>query len=161
MATPLKNLRDHHYAAIRMKIEGFSGREIAQALNTTVRQVYLWFGDPLVKAELEAQRIRIFDRFAERITDLSMRALQKLEQLADLDLDDSTVSVEQKLEILREILDRNPVTAKRSNSGGYSADAPPPSLSDEELIERFRQVAGELPSGVIDGVAVDANGANR
>ncbi len=161
MSRKLKRLSDHHHAAIRMKVEGLPASEIAQRMDTSVQQVYLWFSDPMVKEEIERVRGRIFDLFAERMVDITMRAFHQLEKLADLEVEDSTVSVEQKLEILREILDRNPMTQKPvpERAGASLSHAPPPNVSDAELIQQFRAAVGELPPGVIEGhVSNNGNG---
>jgi DNA-binding CsgD family transcriptional regulator len=51
----LVTLSPKHHAAIRQKIAGASGAEIAQELGVTRRTVYLWMSDALVKTELERQ----------------------------------------------------------------------------------------------------------
>ena len=63
----LQVLGPRHHAAIRLKLDGASGREIADALDVQTRSVYLWMGDPLVKEELARQLDRIGDVFAREI----------------------------------------------------------------------------------------------
>src|SRR5215213_10581956 len=63
----LQVLGPRHHAAIRLKLDGASGREIADALDVQTRTVYLWMGDPLVKEELARQLDRIGDVFAREI----------------------------------------------------------------------------------------------
>jgi len=160
MSTKLKSLSDRHYTAIRMKIEGYTATEMAEVLGTSNKQIYLWFSDPLVKDELLKQRARIFDMFAERLTDLTMRAFHRLEEMADMPLQSSPLSTDQKLEIIREILDRNPMTQKQAQGALPTRTPPvPEGITDQELIDQFRAVAASLPAGVIDGNATSVNGS--
>jgi hypothetical protein len=57
----LRTLAPRHHHAIRLKLDGASGREIAETLGVETSTVYLWMGDPLVKDELARQLERISD----------------------------------------------------------------------------------------------------
>lgn len=151
----LQKLSDLHYAAMRMRIEGMRSSDIARELNVVPRTVHLWFSDPLVKAELERQRGRVFEVFADKLTDIGLRAMNELERLAERDIDgDVPMTINQKLDVLREILDRNPLTAKQNGEGGAGFPArgiggppggPPDGVSDAELIRMARETADGLP----------------
>jgi hypothetical protein len=81
--------------------------------------------------------------------------------MADLELDDDSrvVTIEERLSILREILDRNPLTAKGNGQtqpsfqmNNYSG-SPPDEVSDAKLIAMAKEMAESLP--VLEGTAVD------
>lgn len=140
-----------------MKIEGCSGQEIADAIGVEKRTVYLWFSDGLVKGELERQRGQVFELFASRLLDVGMQAIRRLEELSELPLEQTHLTVEQRIAVTQEILDRIPMTAKqqhRTPSSPLPADnnLPPEDMTDQDLLAEFQRVAGELPAGVIDGV---------
>jgi hypothetical protein len=67
MSEHLRSLGPRHHAAIRLKLDGASGSEIANALDVETRTVYLWMGDPLVKDELARQLDRVGDEFAREL----------------------------------------------------------------------------------------------
>ena len=67
MPQHLRILTPRHHAAIRLKLDGASGGEIAETLGVQRRTVYLWMGDPLMKQELARQLERIGDEFARQL----------------------------------------------------------------------------------------------
>lgn len=165
MGKPLQSLHERHLVACRLKVEGRSASEIAAELGVKREQVYQWMCDPLVKQEISRLRADIHNLFVERMSDLGMRALAKMEELADLELEEGTrLTVSQRLEILQDILDRHPATRKaQPGQAGGSATInlnqygePPPDMTDAELIEMAKSTAAELPA--IEGTARDGNG---
>ena len=66
MSQQLRTLAPRHHAAIRLKLDGASGGEIAETLGVQTRTVYLWMGDPLVKQALASQLERISEEFARQ-----------------------------------------------------------------------------------------------
>src|SRR5215207_3864072 len=64
MAHRLRDLGPQHHAAVRMRIEGVPSDEICERLGIERRTLYLWFVDPLVKAELTRQLARVDELFA-------------------------------------------------------------------------------------------------
>jgi len=67
MAHRLRDLGPQHHAAVRMRIEGVPSDEICERLGIERRTLYLWFGDPLVKAELTRQLARVDELFAGQL----------------------------------------------------------------------------------------------
>lgn len=101
----LAALSPRHHTAIRLKLSGASGAEIAEQVGVERRTVYLWMSDPLVKDELERQLERLNDEVAVR---LATAALAGLEQLTDLLRRPASRNPDpmEKLAVAREILDR-------------------------------------------------------
>ncbi len=101
----LSTLSPRHHTAIRLKLSGASGTEIAKHIGVERRTVYLWMGDPLVKGELERQLERLKDEVAVR---LATAALVGLEQLTDLLRQPVSRNPDpmEKLAVAKEILDR-------------------------------------------------------
>ena len=67
MSQRLQKLGPRHHAAIRMRIAGCSNRDIQEEIGVELRTLYLWFGDPLVQAEIDRQLERISGLLAERL----------------------------------------------------------------------------------------------
>jgi hypothetical protein len=129
-----------------MRIAGASGQQISEELGVKRRTVYLWFSDPLVKGELESQLEDISALLCEKLVANAMRALDAIEELLRKPVPD-TIDVETKLSVIREILDRNPWTAKNGSNvrAGAETTNKDARLSDEELIERLESlVSGPL-----------------
>ena len=78
MSQQLRTLAPRHYAAIRLKVAGASGGEIAETLGVETRTVYLWMGDPLVKGELARQLELISDEFARQLSQAALVAISQL-----------------------------------------------------------------------------------
>jgi hypothetical protein len=105
MAQHLRSLGPRHHAAIRLKLDGASGCEIAETLGVETRTVYLWMGDPLVKQELARQLERISDEFARQLALAAMVGVSELREAVQLPIEGS-ITPEQKLAFIRETLDR-------------------------------------------------------
>jgi hypothetical protein len=102
----LRALSPRHHLAIRLKLDGASGREIADTLGVEIRTVYLWMGDPLVKQELARQLERISDEFACQLALAAMVGVSELREAVQLPIEGS-ITPEQKLAFIQETLDRS------------------------------------------------------
>lgn len=105
MPRRLTALGPRHHAAIRRKLDGASGTEIAQAVGVERRTVYLWMGDPLVKEELERQLLRVHDEVAARLAAGAVVALEQLVAIVERPLNRDPDPME-RIAAAREILDR-------------------------------------------------------
>ncbi len=136
----LQALGPRHHAAIRLKLDGASGGEIADALDVQRRTVYLWMGDPLVKVELARQLDRIGEEFARELAAAASTALAELRKMAELPVD-GPLDARVKLSCIQEILDRfvpgSPVKPEFQLVQREVA-----SLSDEELIAHAHHLVG-------------------
>ena len=65
-----------------MRIEGRSTDEICEALEIQPRSLYIWFSDPLVKAELNRQLDRINEVFAQKLAETAVSGLTALAEIA-------------------------------------------------------------------------------
>jgi len=101
----LAALSPRHHTAIRLKLSGASGAEIAERVGVERRTVYLWMGDPLVKDELERQLERLNDEVAVRLATAALAGLEQLTDLLRQPVGRSPDPME-KLAIAKEILDR-------------------------------------------------------
>jgi hypothetical protein len=115
MAKPLQQLSPRHHQAVALRLAGERPQSIADSLGVERRTVYLWFSDPLVKNELERCGRDVAKLITERLADHTLAALSRLRELVDLPLDTTSLSAEQKLEVIREILDRCIYTARIPN----------------------------------------------
>src|SRR5829696_6558727 len=77
----LRELGPQHHTAIRMRLEGVSTQQIAETLDVQKRTVYLWFSDPLVKAELGVRLEQINEMFAEKLASAAVSALTELKAM--------------------------------------------------------------------------------
>lgn len=119
--------------------------------------VTAWFKEPLFLASIEAMIQQVNTMFAELQARITFTAMQELQDMAKMPLDKAELTAGQKVQVLKEILDRNQMTAK------VPIEATPPSqvnifqdvrqLSDEELLSRARQIGG-APQ-VIDTTVVE------
>jgi AcrR family transcriptional regulator len=106
MAKPLHQLSPHHRQAVALRLAGERPQAIADSLGVERRTVYLWFGDPLVKGELERRSRDLAKLITERLADHTLAALSRLREIIELPLDRGSLTPAQKLEAIREILDR-------------------------------------------------------
>ena len=106
VAKSLHQLSPRHYKAVALRIAGESPQSIAESLGVERRTVYLWFSDPLVKDEVQRRCGDIANLITERVADHTLRALDWLGEVVELPLDSESLTVNQKLEVIREILDR-------------------------------------------------------
>lgn len=112
MAAGLQKLAPHHHVAIRMRIAGESHAAIEARLGVKRRTLYLWFGDPLVKVEIEAQMRNIREMFVEKLVETGLIALDETQTLLRYPVIDGPIDFKTKLEVIRDVLDRNVHTAK-------------------------------------------------
>lgn len=112
MAAGLQKLAPHHHVAIRMRIAGESHAAIEARLGVKRRTLYLWFGDPLVKDEIEAQMRNIRQVFVEKLVETGLIALDETQGLLRQPIVDAPLDARTKLEVIREVLDRNIYTAR-------------------------------------------------
>lgn len=89
-----------------LRIAGESPQSIAESLGVELRTVYLWFSDPLVKDEVQRRCRDIANLTSERLAEHTLSALDRLGEVIELPLDTESLTVAQKLEVIREILDR-------------------------------------------------------
>lgn len=169
MGKPLNKLSPYHEIAIRMRIEGRSNEEIQDKLGVKERTLHKWFSEPIIKEALEAQTQIINKLFQEKMAGLGTAALDAMLAMVSED-HKGKLSPHQRLEVIRDVLDRLPGLQKISE--GQPAAVPPigltfnnnnySSLSDDELRVEARRLAGEvanegvraLPSGDRDSSAV-------
>jgi hypothetical protein len=107
MAKPLHQLSPRHHQAVALRIAGESPQSIADSLGVERRTVYLWFSDPLVKQEVDRRVRDVATLITERLADHTLSALDRLGEVVDLPLDTGALTVAQRLEVIREILDRS------------------------------------------------------
>jgi hypothetical protein len=112
MAKPLHQLSPHHHQAVALRLAGERPQAIADSIGVERRTVYLWFSDPLVKDELERRSRDLAKLITERLADHTLAALSRLRENIELPLDRASLTPAQKLEVIREILDRCVYTVK-------------------------------------------------
>ena len=112
MAKPLHQLGPHHRQAVALRLAGERPQVIAESLGVERRTVYLWFSDQLVKDELERRSRDLAKLITERLADHTLAALSRLREIIELPLDRASLTPAQKLEAIREILDRCVYTVK-------------------------------------------------
>jgi hypothetical protein len=69
MPKPLQQLSPRHHIAVNLRLAGASPEQITTQLGVERRTVYLWFSDPLVKAQLDAQAHNVAYLLAEKLSD--------------------------------------------------------------------------------------------
>jgi hypothetical protein len=106
MAKPLHQLSPRHHQAVALRLAGERPQAVAHSLGVERRTVYLWFSDPLVKEELNRRGHDIARLISERLAEHTLSALDRLGEIVELPLDAESLTVAQKLEVIREILDR-------------------------------------------------------
>ncbi len=89
-----------------MSLNSESPQSIADSLGVERRTVYLWFSDPMVKEEVQRRCRDVANLIGERLADHTLSALDRLGEVIDLPLDSTSLTVAQRLEVIREILDR-------------------------------------------------------
>jgi hypothetical protein len=142
MSEHLRSLGPRHHAAIRLKLDGASGSEIADALDVHTRTVYLWMGDPLVKEELARQLDRIGDEFARELALAASTALAELRKMAELPVD-GPLGATEKLAVIEQIFDRLEPSLITRRPTRISDEVG--RLSDDDLIARARELVGRDP----------------
>jgi Homeodomain-like domain len=126
----LRELGPQHHAAIRMRLEGVPTEQICEQLEIKPRTLYIWFSDPLVKAELAERQRRINELFAERVAVVASSALDELEAMVKGPTQ-GAVTPETKLKAIKEVLDRavaapDPCTELQSAAAPRDAESPLP-----------------------------------
>jgi hypothetical protein len=109
----LRELNSRHHTAINMRIAGASPSAIAETLGVQRRTVYLWFGDPLVKRQLVSRTENVNDLIADRLAANALVGLDLLRTFAEEPCD-TPVSPQLRLEAIRELLERHPLTNARA-----------------------------------------------
>lgn len=164
MPRALEKLNLKHRQAARMRVEGMSNQEIAEALNTKPETVVKWWSDPLIREEIDRLGDLADNALANRMATAGIQALEALTEIAqkpsrDPQTDDST-----KIRASTEILDRIPSTARVKERGGdgdgmgniQNILAFVNGMTDQQLAKALGAWHGqeELPAGdVIDGTA--------
>jgi hypothetical protein len=145
-------LQPNHHAAIRLKIEGKAPADIAVALGVKERSVHLWFSDDQIKAELQRQVEKINEVFVQRMAEVGMVGVHELLALARIPTGAEVLTAEMKLEVVREILDRLPQTARVGvNKGGgggtqvFTGPVAVANMTDEQLLKRAKELAAGVP----------------
>ncbi len=106
MAKPLHRLSPRHRQAVALRLAGERPQSIADSLGVERRTVYLWFSDPLVKYELERRSRDLAKLVTERLAGHTLAALSRLREIIELPVSPQSLSPAEKLEVIREILDR-------------------------------------------------------
>jgi hypothetical protein len=106
MPRALHQLNLRHQTAITMRLAGSSPAAIAEHLMVKRRTIYLWFSDPLIKGELARRVEQINDSVDDRLATVALLAIDRLGELVDSALAEPTITIDQKLDAIREILDR-------------------------------------------------------
>ena len=83
MPKRLRELSPRHHAAIRMRIAGATNTEIERKVGVQRRTLYVWFGDPLVKAEIDRQLQRINTLIAEKLASGALVALDVAREILE------------------------------------------------------------------------------
>lgn len=133
------------------RLAGEAPQAIADALGVERRTVYLWFSDPLVKAEMNARGHDMTSLLLERLADHALAALATLRHTLEMPLDSDTLTAEQKLEVVREILDRCAYTAKvpAAIQTSYVTELPPRDLVPVAPVTKRRPLSSR-PQGLRD-----------
>jgi AcrR family transcriptional regulator len=139
MAKHLKELGPQHHAAIRLRAAGTSPEEIAEELGVHRETVYVWFSDPLVKAELNKEIELINERLADRLAAAADRAFSELEAIA-MESAQGAPTFDVKLRALTAILDRCPTSARVPRRPVPERPSPFDGMSTEELRDYLREV---------------------
>lgn len=143
--------------AIHMKLEGRTYDEIEAALPVKRRTLYAWFMDPLVKQELQNQMERMQQVFAEKMAGLGVAAMEGLLEMVKEE-PKGKMTHHQRLEAIREILNRTMPIPQESNGDGDGQQQPvginlnfgqqatiqPGQMTDEELRQKALELAGEM-----------------
>ena len=116
-----------------MRLEGLSTETICEQAEIKPRTLYVWFSDPLVKAELVERQRRINELFAERLALVASSALDELETLVKAPTQ-GAVTPETKLKAVKEVLDRTAATPDPCRELRRNLQ----SMSDEELRDSAR-----------------------
>lgn len=129
------------------------------ALNT----LHAWFSDDLIKDEIQRQLEHINDIFCERKATLSMAGLVELEAMVRMPVRGTTLEPFQKLDVIKEILDRHEATMKpRQNQPSVNNIGNLQMMTDEQIVASIAHVLGneapQLPPA-IEGNASD-NGSS-
>ncbi|MFN8113161.1 MAG: helix-turn-helix domain-containing protein [Solirubrobacterales bacterium] len=103
----LKQLQARHHAAIRMRLEGRSSAEICEELDITLRTLYVWFSDPLVKEGLASAQADMTDQLREKINQGVLTAIECLRQMVAAPIE-GPVPAAVKAQAARALLDRMP-----------------------------------------------------
>ena len=105
MSEHLRSLGPRHHAAIRLKLDGASGSEIADALGVETRTVYLWMGDPWSRTSSPDSLTASGMSSPGSCALAASTALAELRKMAELPVD-GPLTVSEKLAFIRAILDR-------------------------------------------------------
>ena len=135
MAKPLHQLSPRHRQAVALRLAGERPQAIADSLGVERRTVYLWFSDPLVKEELERRSRDLARLITERLADHTLAALSRLREIIELPVSPQSLTPAQKLEVIREILDRCVYTVRIADG------TPNPTWSQRQ--ERRRATAAD------------------
>lgn len=169
MARPEK-IGTIHEKAIRLRIEGKSSQEIADACGVKLQTVYEWFSYPLIKRGMQEALSKINEIWAERMAGLGVAAMEALlEMVKEQPTGDLTHN--QRLEIIREVLDRTGNTKPSADEAptnqpsvavGFNFQNPTPSpvpqlesqpnllekdpkdMTDQDLMQAARVLSGQV-----------------
>jgi hypothetical protein len=124
----LEKLSPQHYRAIRMRIAGHSNAEIIADLGIRERTLWLWWSDPMVKAEIDQQIDGINRIFMERMAGIGLAAMEALREMI-AEEHNRRLSPGQRLDAVREAMDRIPSLQKPTpTQGNGDAHSGPPGL---------------------------------
>lgn len=143
MSRALRELSNRHHTAINMRVAGASPSAIAETLGVQRRTVYLWFGDPLVKRQLASRTENVNDLIADRLAANALVGLDLLRTFAEAPCD-TPVSPQLRLEAIRELLERHPLTSARAAALASTDDHQSvfQAMEDHELAALLHRWAG-------------------
>ena len=90
-----------------MRLDGRSTDQITETVGIRRRTLYIWFSDPLVKAELTRQLVNVNQLFAEKCAAASLAGIDALMELVRQE-PEGPISHETRLEVVRVLLDLHP-----------------------------------------------------
>ena len=156
MGVTIEKLHDRHRAAIRLRVLGKNNEYIAEELGIKKRTLVTWWSMPIFKAAIAEQMEKVDSEFALRLAENAMVGLDTLKEMA---MEDHTggLDAETRLEIVREMLDRNPWTRKPDQGrGGLNMNFNFETMSDEELRNKAREMLQN--AAALEGEATEQPG---
>lgn len=145
VASKLTKLNQKHKAAARLKIEGRSNEFIAEQVDIKPETLIRWFSDELLKNYIDDLSAQVEINFAEKMATVGATALDQLLEMVQKPAADTDISDFTRLEVIREILDRLPQTARNTERGKQ----PPSGETNNTLV--FANMPNDQLAGFLHG----------